>query len=267
MQGGTPCLLSLFASKEDAMEVHGAVQWLRKAYEDYRHRVINSSISYKVFVEEFLVRLTMPIFLDEGATYSDLLQEATDRDKVKHILENRKFTEDNFCQNSFEEDDAVRMIDKYNATGTKEVASPHEKFQPFADYSEEAKERLAKVFNKHRLLCPDISSDDLISLLTTGEASCIYKIPPYSRNRDLGFVINILLSAGSLPRNWCATICKHGMLLTAAGEQMQYKNLSNTVHRFDGYKYAHLDDKLKEIQRDVFEVLKSVPSAVRNLKK
>lgn len=123
MQVLLSCLLSLFASKDDAMEIHGAAQWLVKAYEDYRNRVINHKIGYKAFMEEYHARLTMPIFLEESCSYGDLLQEVTDRNKVKHILINRKFTEENFATDSFEEVDAIRMIAKYNAIGIKKESA------------------------------------------------------------------------------------------------------------------------------------------------
>ena len=267
MQVAMPCLLSLFASKDDAMEIHGAVQWLIKAYEDYRNRVINQRMSYKAFMEENHVRLNMPIFLEEDASYNDLLQEATDRDKVKHILENRKFTEENFACDSFGEADAIKMIAKYNSIGSNIPTSVSEKISPLAEYPQEAKEALAKVFRKHKLLCPDISSEDLVALLSTGIPSCKYMIPPYTRNCDLGLVLNILVSVGALPRNWCSIICTHGMLLTAKCVGIQRKNLCATVHKFDGYKSYSLHDRQKDIEHDTILALSSVPNVLKHLKK
>lgn len=106
---------------EGCKEVHGAVQWLLKAYEDYRNRVSNRKMGYKAFLEENLVKLSMPIILDESSTYADLQQEVIDRDKVKHILENRKFTEEHFNTETFEEANAIRMISIYNAIGVEET--------------------------------------------------------------------------------------------------------------------------------------------------
>lgn len=249
------------------MEVHGAVQWLMEAYTDYRHRVFNNQIGYKAFFEENLVRLSMPIFIDEDTSYSDLLQEATDRDKVKHILENRKFTEDNFATDTFEEADAIKMIAKYNAIGTKAIDILHEEVLPIAKYPEEAKEGIAAVFRKHKLLCPDITSQDLLALLTTGRPSCQYMIPPFSRNGDLGLVINILSQAGALTRNWSSIICNNGMLRTSTGAKMESKNLSAAMHKFDGVIFGQFDDKQREIHRDILRVLATVPCAVKNLRK
>lgn len=267
MQEVISCLLSLFASVDDAMEVRGAVQWLIKAHEDYRNRVINNLIGYKAFMEEFHVRLGMPAFFEAGVTYSDLLQEMTDRDKVKHILENRKFTEDSFKNPVFEETDAIKMIAKYNAIGTKEVAHVLEENLPLADYPQDVKNGLAKVLNKYQLLSPAITPEDLVLLLTTGTPSGKYMIPPYSRNVDLGLVINILVSAGALVRKWCSIITKSGMLLSSSGEKMQRRNISAAVHKFDGYKRIYLDDKQRDIEYDVLRVLSVVPSAMKNLKK
>lgn len=262
------CLLSLFASKCDAMEVHGAVQWLIKAYDDYRHRVINHSISYKVFVEEYLVRLNMPIFLDEGATYNDLLQEATDRDKVKHILENRKFTEEHFTNLTFGEADADSMIAEYNVIGTKKGTNVYlsEELSPISSYPDEAMEGLAKVFQDYQLLSPAISAEDLLLLLESGKPSRRYTIPPYSRNGDLGLVLHILVQAAALSRGWSARICSEGMLLTAAGIKMQAKNLNAAEHRFDRRMLHSLDDREKEIYHATLGVLKKVQSAQINLK-
>lgn len=250
------------------MEVHGAVQWLTKAYEDYRHRVINHSISYKVFVEEFLVRLNMPIFLDEGATYDDLLKEATERDKVKHILENRKFTEEYFASSTFEESDADGMIAKYNAIGVRgSNGYLCENLLPLSSYSDEAKEEIAKVFLDFQLLSPAITSEDLNLLLDTDKPSCKYTIPPYSRNGDLGLVINLLIQAGALSRGWASRICSGGMLFTAAGIKMQAKNLNAAVHRFDRRTFNSLDAREADIYHATIRVLKKVPSAQINLKK
>lgn len=267
MQDAMSCLLSLFTSHDDEMEIHGAVQWLIKAYEDYRNRVINKMVGYKAFMEENFVRLNMPIFLNEDASYSDLLQEATDRDKVKHILENRKFTEDNFSRNTFEEADAIRMIAKYNSIGTKEPTNTSEEISPIAEFPQEVKETLAKVFCKHKLLYPDISSGDLVALLTTGIPSCKYMIPPFTKNCDLGLVLNILVAAGALPRNWCSIISEHGMLLTSKCVGIQRKNLSATVHRFDDYKSFSLNDRQRIIEYDTLKALSSVPNALKHLKK
>ena len=79
MQDFQPCLLSLFAFSKDAREVHGAVQWLLKAYEDYRNRVSNRKMGYKAFLVENLVKLSMTIILDESSYYADLQQEVIDR--------------------------------------------------------------------------------------------------------------------------------------------------------------------------------------------
>ena len=256
-------------SSSEAQAVHGAVEWLIKAYLDYRDRVINREIGYKAFMEENHVKLSMPIFLKEDASYDDFLQEAIDRDKVKHILENRKFTEEYFAVSSFEEEDAVKMIARYNAIGieNKKKGNPHEEILPIKDYPQTAIDRLAAVFRKHKLLCPDITSDDLILLLTTGNPSCKYMIPPYSNNRDLGFVLYLLVAAGSLSRFWSADICLAGMLLTSSGEKMTRKNLSAAVHSFDNYLSNQLNDKRRIIEQDVLAVLKNIPSAMRNLKK
>ena len=267
MQDVNSCLLSLFACQDDAMEVHGAVQWLMKAYEDYRNRVVNKRIGYKAFMEEFHVRLSMPIFLGDDATYSDLLQEATDRDKVKHILENKKFTEDNFTSLSFQEADAIKMIVKYNAIGTKDVTNVPCEVVPFSDYPSKAKKGIADVIRKHKLLSPSITTEDLELLLCTGNPSCQYMIPPYSKNKDLGLVINILIEAGALTRHWASIICKYGMLLTSNGSEMQRKNINAAVHSHDNYKSIYLDDKQREIEYDIMKVLAQVPSAVKNLRK
>ena len=92
-------------------------------------------------------------------------------------------------------------------------------------------------------------------------------IPPYSSNRDLGFVLYLLVSAGSLSRFWSADICLAGMLLTSSGEKMTRKNLSAAVHSFDNYLSNQLNDKRRIIEQDVLAVLKNIPSAMRNLKK
>ena len=251
------------------MEVHGAVQWLIKAYEDYRHRVTKHSISYKVFVEEFLVRLNMPIFLDEGASYNDLLLEATDRDKVKHILENRKFTEENFANPTFGEADADSMIAEYNVIGMKKGVNGfiNDELIAVTDYPDEVKEGLAKVFQNDQLLTPSITTENLMLLLDTGKPTCRYMVPPYSRNGDLGLVVHILVQAGALSRAWSSKICGKGMLHTAAGIKMQAKNLSASVHRFDRRRIQSLDDREKDIFYATMEVLKKVPSAQKNLKK
>lgn len=249
------------------MEVHGAVQWLIKAYEDYRNRVFNRQMSYKAFLEENLVKLSMPIILDESATYYDLQQEAIDRDKVKHILENRKFTETHFVTDIFEEADAIRMIGMYNVLGINTSSDVHEECLPLSSYPTKAKEELAKVFRDHKLLCPDISAQDLIYLLSTGMPSCKYMIPPYTRNRDFGLVLNILVSAGAMTRKWSSTICKSGMLLTSTGAKMQDKNLSAAMHWFDDYKTISLDEKQKAIERDVMKVLSNLPNVIRRLRK
>ena len=248
------------------MEIRGAVQWLIKAHEDYRHRVINNTIGYKAFMEEYHVRLSMPIFLDEESTYRDLLKEMTDRDKVKHILENRKFTEDNFSTDTFEESAAIKMIAKYNAIGTKEIASRPDGIQPISEYPEEAMEKLAAVFCKYKLLCPDINAYDLRLLLTTGKPSCNYMIPPLTRNVDLGLVLNILATAKALTRNWSSTICSSGMLLASSGVRMKEKNLSAAMHKFDGHQTRHLDEHQRQIEQDVFKALACVPNAIRNLR-
>lgn len=249
------------------MEVHGAVHWLIKAYNDYRNRVFNRQMGYKAFLEENLVMLNMPIFLEESASYYDFQQEAIDRDKVKHILENRRFTEDNFASDTFEEADAIKMICKYNAIGINETVIIHDELLPFDDYPQVAKDGIAEVFRRHKLLCPDISTEDLVLLLTTGEPSCKYVIPPYATNRDIGVVFNILVTAGALKNRWATTICKSGMLLTSNGIKMNRKNLSAAVHWFDDYKLNYLSDKQKKVERDVMKVLANVPSAVRRLRK
>lgn len=224
-------------------------------------------MGYKAFLEENLVMLNMPIFLEESASYYDLQQEAIDRDKVKHILENRKFTEDNFASDTFEEADAIKMICKYNAIGINETFIVHDELLPFDDYPQTAKDGLAEVFRRHKLLCPDISTEDFVLLLTTGKPSCKYVIPPYTTNRDVGIVFNILVAAGALKNRWAATICKSGMLFTSTGIKMNGKNLSAAVHWFDNYKLNYLSDKQKKIERDVMKVLANVPSAARHLKK
>ena len=207
----------------------------------------------------------MPIFLKEDATYDDFLQEAIDRDKVKHILENRKFTEDCFATETFEETDAIRMIAKYNAIGIKETVSYSSRFLSLCDYPLEAKQKLSVLFRKYKLLCPDINSEDLILLLTTGMPSCKYMIPACTRNVDLGLVLNMLSSVGAFGRNWSSAICSPGMLLTASGIKMQGKNLSAAVHKFDNYKLAQLDSKQKEIERDVKRILEGIPEVANRL--
>lgn len=266
MWGVISYLLSLFASSDDAMEIHGAVQWLFEAYKDYRNRVKNNIVGYKAFMEEFHVRLNMPIFLDERASYSDLLKEMTDRDKVKHILENRKFTEDNFSTDTFKESDAIKMIAKYNAIGTREIARRPNGIQPISEYPQEAMENLAAVFCKHKLLCPDINANDLRLLLTTGKPSCNYMIPPLTRNGDLGLVLNILGKAQALSRKWSSIICSSGMLLTSSGNRMKENNLSAAMHKYDGYQTRHLDELQRRIEQDVFKALACVPNAIKNLR-
>ena len=266
MQVLLSCLLSLFASKDDAMEIHGAAQWLVKAYEDYHNRVINHKIGYKAFMEEYHARLTMPIFLEESCSYGDLLQEVTDRNKVKHILINRKFTEENFATDSFEEVDAIRMIAKYNAIGIKKEVSISNEFLPLVDYPQEAKDGLSEVFRKYKLLSPDIPTEDLILLLTTGRPSCKYMISACARNVDVGLVINMLSTAGALGRKWSTVICSPGMLLSTSGMKMQAKNLSAAMHRFDGFKLTHLNERQKGIVRDVIKALQGVPNAIKRLK-
>jgi hypothetical protein len=120
---------------------------------------------------------------------------------------------------------------------------------------------------KHKLLSPDISADDLILLLTTGKPSYPYTIPTFTRNRDIGLVLNILVSAGALTRKWPSTICKHGMLLTSSGDKMTSKNLSASVHKFDNYVRYELDDKQKKIERDVVKVLSGLPNQMKNLRR
>lgn len=249
------------------MEIRGAVQWLIKAYEDYRSRVINNTIGYKAFMEEYHVRLNMPVFLDEGASYSDLLKEMTDRDKVKHILENRKFTEDNFSSETFTEGDAFKMIAKYNAIGTREIVGRPDGIQPIAEYPQEAMEGLAAVFQKYKLLCPDINANDLMLLLTTGKPSCKYMIPPLTRNGDLGLVLNILATAKALSLKWSSIICSSGMLQTSSGATMTGKNLSAAMHKFDGHQTKYLDDLQRKIRQDVLKALSCVPNAIKNLSK
>ena len=260
-------LLSLLASKEEASEVHGAVQWLLKAYEDYRNRVANNRIGYKAFKEEFHVRLRMPISLDEDATYSDLLQEATDRDKVKHILEVRKFTEEYFRSPVFEEADAIKMIVAYNCIGTKDKENLSDGILPITNYPQEAVNGLVEIIHKHKLLTPAITAEDFVLLLTTGRPTCKYMIPPYTYNVDFGLVLYMLLTAGALASNWCSVICKPGMLITRNGTKMMRKNLSAIVHTHDGYKRFQLSEKQKEIETDVLRVLSEVPSAIINLRK
>lgn len=258
--------LSLFVSVDDAMEVHGAEQWLIKAYEDYRNRVINNQIGYKAYMEEFHVRLSMPIFFNDRVSFHELLKEATDRDKVKHILENRKFTEKHFSSPVFDESDAIKMIANYNAIGIKAIPNVLNERPPIMDYPQKVKEGLAHVVNKYQMLIPDISSEDLTLLLSTGTPSRKYMIPPYSRNVDLGLFIHILFSVGALNRTWSSTISKPEMLLTSSGKKMQRGNISAAVHRFDGYKLNHLDYRQRDIVQDVLPVLSSMPNLVQKLK-
>lgn len=133
-------------------------------------------------------------------------------------------------------------------------------------YPQEVKEGLANVLNKHQLLIPNISSEDLTLLLSTGNPSCKYMIPPCSRNVDLGLVINILLSVGALNRTWSSTISKSGMLLTSSGEKMQRRNISAAVHKYDDYKLNYLDERQKEIVKEVLKVLSSMPDLVKKIK-
>lgn len=249
------------------MEAHGAVQWLILAYNDYRNRVFNRKMGYKAFLEENMVKLSMPIILDEKATYYDLEQEAIDRDKVKHILENRRFTEENFAVDSFAEAEAIKMICKYNTIGVNETVIRAVEVPAIVNYPQSAKDGLAKLFLKYKLLSPDITTEDLILLLSTGVPSCQYMIPPFTRNVDIGLVLNILATVGALSRNWSSIICNSGMLLTSSGSKMQAKNLSAAMHKYDGYKVAYLDDRQKTIERDVKKILADVPSAVSQLKR
>jgi hypothetical protein len=265
MWGMMPCILSLFVSKSDAKEIRGAVQWLVAVYEDYRNRVVNRTVGYKAFLEENIVRLSMPVFLEEGASYNDLLQESIDRDKVKHILENRKFTEGHFVSDSFEEADAIRMIAEYNAIGIEEADISAKCLAPLSDYPDEVKEGLATVFRKYKLLCPDISYSELVALLTTGNPVRQYSIPPLTKNHDVGLVIFILFSAGALSRNWASVICEHGKLYTSSGTRMKRKNISAAMHRFDGCKFAFLDERYRDIANDVISVLSVVPGAKKSL--
>ena len=261
------CLLSLFASKDDAMEVHGAVQWLMEAHKDYRNRVVNRIISYKVFHEENLVKLGMPVILDEDASYNDLLQEAIDRDKVKHILGNRKFAEGYFTSETFSESDAIRMIAKYNAMGIEDKGGLPWQSDYLSVYPEKVKDGLARIFCEYHLLTPTISTEELVALLTTGDTLRQYSIPPTARNVDLGLVIYILVAAGALASRWPSIICCKGNLRTVKGHKMQTRNLSAAVHRFDDYKRIYLDDRQKKIERDVLNVLADVPKAINKLHK
>lgn len=225
-------------------------------------------MGYKAFLEENLVKLSMPIILDESATYSDLQQEAIDRDKVKHILENRKFTEDNFATECFEEADAIRMICKYNAIGIVDDVIFQEDTFPIVGYSQRVKNELANVFQKHKLLRPNISANDLVLLLTTGQPSCKYMVPPYTTNRDLGLVLYLLLTVNAIKRNkWAAIICGSGMLLTSSGAKMQSKNLNASMNHFSNYKRTALSDKQKEIEDDVLKALSEVPISILHNKK
>ena len=261
------CLLSLFASKDDAMEVHGAVQWLMEAHEDYRNRVANHIISYKVFLEENLVKLGMPVFLNEDASYNDLLQEAIDRDKVKHILENKKLTESFFKSRTFRETDAIRMIAKYNTMGIENEGELSWQSDNLSAYPDKVKDGLARIFRKYHLLTPDITSEELVALLTTGDTLYQYTVPPHARNVDFGLVINILIAAGALKRKWPSIICGKGNLRTVNGQKMTPKNLGAAVHQFDDYKRIYLNERKQKIERDVLKVLADVPKAINNLRK
>ena len=268
MQDFQPCLLSLFAFSKDAREVHGAVQWLLKAYEDYRNRVSNRKMGYKAFLEENLVKLSMPIILDESSTYADLQQEVIDRDKVKHILENRKFTEEHFNTETFEEANAIRMISIYNAIGVEETVIKTKGILPIADYPQKAKAELAEVFRNHVLLCPALSAEDLVRLLTNGDPACKYMVPPCATNRDLGFVLHLLIQAGAIKSNrWSSIVCKYGMLLTTTGLKMQSKNLNAARSYFIDYKQAFLSEKQRSIEQEIMKVLSGVPNAIKFWKK
>lgn len=247
------------------MEIHGAVQWLISAYEDYRNRVANRTIGYKAFLEENLVKLSMPVILREDTSYSDLLQETIDRDKVKHILEDKKFTESFFCLQIFEEADAIRMIAKYNMIGMEDSTELSCRVVPLSDYPSKVKNELAEVFNKHALLSPSITPKDLEALLTTGNPSCKYTIPPYAKNVDIGIILNILLRAGALTRNWSSIICGKGNLLASSGVPMQSKNLSAATHQFDSYEIISISQKQMQIAHDVKTVLSALPNVIKNL--
>ena len=252
MQACKSCLLSLFGQKREA-EVHGIVTWLKTAYAEYQHRVINQKVTHEVFIEEIKDWMSCPVsvFLDDTDSVEEYQTRWMTCCKVQHILDCKDLVEKYFKAEQFTDSDAVQMVDFYNRGFLITAKQP--KHIPLLDLPMDVIKKIVDVFNFHKITTPEITNEDFLSIFSTGTAS-----RPYTScgNLDLALFAYCLRKYKLLAAGWAKTLCSHKMLLTAVGRPMNGKNIGNPSYQFKDALRSHmLSDKQATIKTDLIKVI------------
>ena len=171
--------------------------------------------------------------------------------KVCHILDHKELVKKFFMAGHFSESDAIQMLELYNRGSLSAAKQP--RHIPLSDLPASAIAKLVDVFNYHRIVTPEITDDDFLSLFSTGMSSRAYTSCGNTEFALFAFCLREykLISAG-----WAKTLCSHNMFLTAVGQPMNSKNIANTSYRVkESFRFNLLNDKQTEIIGDLMSVI------------